>query len=51
MKKTGRFGKWPSKRDNIFYFCKDVVQKIKPPMVAGNINVIFLLLFYFWKYV
>ena len=36
MEKSGKFWKWPSKRDNIFYFCKDVIKKIEPPTVAGN---------------
>ena len=36
MERSGKFWKWPSKRDNIFYFCKDVVKKIEPPIVAGN---------------
>ena len=36
MQKSGKFWKWPSKRDNIFYYCKDVVKKIEPPTVAGN---------------
>ena len=36
MEKSGKYWKWPQKRDNIFYFCKDVVKKIEPPTVAGN---------------
>jgi hypothetical protein len=36
MQKSGRHYKWPLVKDNIFYNYENVVQRLSPPVVAGN---------------
>ncbi|XP_033625038.1 uncharacterized protein LOC117288334 [Asterias rubens] len=36
MHKSGSHCKWPQDEDHIFYARKDVLEKLKPPIVAGN---------------
>ena len=36
MQKSGSYFKWPRIKDNIFYRCENVVQKLSAPVLAGN---------------
>ena len=38
MQKLGGYYKWPLAEDNIFYSYENVVQKLSPPMVVGNLG-------------
>ena len=38
MQKSGGYYKWPLAEDKIFYSYENVVQKLSPPMVVGNLD-------------